>query len=100
MKTPTIVAALVAATLVGCATIKPDHLRLGVEHLSSATQHFSKTPTDFGFNAATISAEWTPTKHTYVEVQESYIVGGSALFSGGNGHEFFEARAGVQLNLK
>lgn len=91
---------LVGLGLAGCETVKPNHIRVGVEHLSSVTQHFGSNPTDFGFNAGTISAEWEPTKHTYVEVQEAYIIGNNAKFSGGNGHEYFEARAGVQFNLK
>lgn len=100
MKTKLIAAAIVLAALSGCAAIEPNHLRLGAQHLSSATQHFGSNKTQFGFNSILVGAEWEPTKHTYIEVQESWILGDGILFAGGEGHEFFEARAGVQLNLK
>lgn len=88
--------------MAGCSTLKavePDTARVGVQHLSSISQHFGANRTDIGNNEVTVGAEWAPTKHTYIEVQDAYIVSGSR-FGGGNGYEFFEARAGYQFNLK
>ncbi len=92
-------AALVAVALSGCAAIEPNALHVGMQHLSSATQHFGKHPTNVGNDCAAVSALWYPTPHTYIELQECYIVDG-APFTGGHGHEMFNARAGLSINLK
>lgn len=85
--------------LTGCSTIEPNDLHLGVEHLSSITQHFGHGSTDNGLEAATFSAEWRPTRYTYIELQDGYIVAGSH-FNGKGGREVFQARVGLTLPLK
>jgi hypothetical protein len=89
----------VALALVGCAAVEPNALHLGAEHLSSISQHFGADPTNVGLEALTVSAIWHPSRLTYLEVQDGYIVGGSR-FTGKGGREFFEARAGLSLELK
>lgn len=87
-----------AILLSGCA-VMPDSLHVGAEHLSSISQHFGNDPTNVGLNAATFAAEWQPTRHTYIEIQDAYVLGG-AKFAGKDGVEYFTARAGINIPLK
>jgi hypothetical protein len=89
----------VALALVGCAAIEPNALHVGVQHLSSISQHFGPEPTNIGNEMATVSAMWHPSKFTYLEVQDGWIFRG-ADFGPKGGHEIFEARAGLSLELK
>lgn len=83
----------------GCAAVEPDKVRVGVEHLSSVTQHFGADRTNVGFQLATVDLEWRPSKHSYIELQEAYIVGANASF-GHSHHELFEGRAGLEFDIK
>lgn len=91
------IATITAFALVGCAAIEPNTVHLGAEHLSSITQHFGPDPSNYGVKLATLSAQWQPSPHTYIEVQDGYIVAGSTF---AHGREIFEARAGLSIPVK
>lgn len=86
----------VALLLSGCA-LEPKSIRLGAEHISSISQHFGADSTNVAVELATLSAHWTPTRNTYLEIQDGYIVN-DIRFAGHR--EVFEARTGYEITLK
>lgn len=92
-----IFSSIAAIALTSCAAIEPNTVHLGAEHLSSISQHFGDNPTNVAVEMATLSAQWQPSAHTYIELQDGYIVSG-ATFVGKR--EIFEARAGLSIPVK
>lgn len=89
---------LIVILCTGCASVRPDNVQVGVEHLSSISQHFGADKTNIGLEMATVTAHWQPTKHTYLDVQDAYIFG-SGTFAGKD-REVFEAKAGFIIPTK
>lgn len=83
-------------TLSGCA-VAPNNVHVGAEHLSSISQHFGPDATNVAVEMATLSALWQPTRNTYLEIQDGYIVSGATFV---HKREIFEARAGLNFPVK
>lgn len=94
MRTTILILAFILST--GCA-LEPKTIRIGAEHISSITQHFGSDRTNAAVEEATISAHWSPTTHTYLEIQDGYILN-NITFAGHK--EVFEARAGYEFQLR
>lgn len=108
MKT-TLIVILVMITS-GCGTLIPNTLTPEFEHVSHTLQHapFTKTPTEYGYNAVQLTADWKLPKGFNLSVSEGYILNKSQSYNnvpevGGmvsTTHEVFTAKIGYAFNLK
>lgn len=89
-------AVLACLALTGCASVQPDTIRLGVEHLSSISQHLGKDPTNQGLEVVYVSANWEPARGVHLVVLDGGVVGGGT-FTTRSKYELFEAKAEIDL---
>ena len=100
----TILAAIAALAITGCATLRPNDVRLYAEHVSHISQHFGSDPKCYGYQTLNVSAEWR-VKGAFLEVAEGYNLNGRSDWGEGYGalvgpRETFSARAGWDFKLK
>lgn len=79
-----------------CQFLLPNTIRTEFAHESHVSQHFCAEPTNYGENLTGVIVHWDAPGHTYLELGESYRVGGWTP----GPKETTTIRVGVQWQLK